>query len=230
MRDTPAFRGKKSRFTHHASRFNFLIPLKNVGSSCFFNFFLDNETICNYNCYEIKKERKKMNTSSRFIVATQILSLLSLFKEEAATSALLAWSVNTNPVVIRRILGMLRTAGLIHSQTGPKGGTWLLKKPEELTLMEIYDALEEGELFHMHYSEPNSDCPIGHLIQDSLSGIMADAKNALRNSLDRTTLAEVVEDMTTRSGIKDAMLATGKSFPELREEYAYINGEVVRKS
>ena len=54
--------------------------------------------------------------TSRFTVAIHILSLLDLNQGESITSEDLAVSVNTNPVVIRKILGILKKAGLIQIQ------------------------------------------------------------------------------------------------------------------
>jgi len=62
-----------------------------------------------------------MTISSRFSVAIHILSLLEISKDEICTSEYIAGSVNTNPVVIRRIMGMLSKAGLVEVRTGVAG-------------------------------------------------------------------------------------------------------------
>ena len=106
-----------------------------------------------------------MHTSSRFVVAVHILAGLAVArmikKKECITSEFIASSVNTNPVVIRRILSTLRKAGLVTSQTGPDGGSRLARNPEQITLLEVYQTVEDGKLFHFHYSTPNQECPIG---------------------------------------------------------------------
>ncbi len=63
-----------------------------------------------------------MNTSRRFVVANHVLALLALSPDEPLTSELMARSGHTQPVVIRRILGQLRGAGIVESQPGNGGG------------------------------------------------------------------------------------------------------------
>ncbi len=136
-----------------------------------------------------------MTTSSRFTVATHILSLLAFCGTERCTSEFVAGSVNTNPVVIRRLLAMLRQARLVDSQGGPGGGWQLLREPGAITLGEIFLAVEAGALFPLHAAEPNPQCPVGRHIQAALAGIHRDAQAALVAELGRTTLAQLVRDV-----------------------------------
>ena len=80
--------------------------------------------------------------TSRFTVAIHILSLLDLNKGVSRTSEELAMSVNTNPVVIRKILGILKKAGLIHIQMGQGGGATLAVEPEKITLRDVYTVFD----------------------------------------------------------------------------------------
>src|SRR5277367_4251746 len=86
-------------------------------------------------------------TSSRFAVATHVLLALSLHRGERLSSAALATTVNTNPVVIRRLLGALQRAGLVETTAGKTGGTELSREPSAITLRDVYEAVNEGELF-----------------------------------------------------------------------------------
>ncbi|MFZ1701010.1 MAG: Rrf2 family transcriptional regulator, partial [Pyrinomonadaceae bacterium] len=70
-------------------------------------------------------------------MAVHILTMLAKAGDENVKSECIAGSVNTNPVVIRRILGQLNTAGLVASQTGAFGGTRLAKLPGDISLCEI---------------------------------------------------------------------------------------------
>ena len=67
-----------------------------------------------------------MKISSRFTMAVHILALLALEKNTLCTSEWIAKSVNTNPVVVRRIIGKLKKAGLVNVRPGT-GGAYLLK-------------------------------------------------------------------------------------------------------
>src|SRR4029453_1250593 len=109
--------------------------------------------------------RVSMSTNSRFAVAVHVLTLMAWSGEEPLKSDQVAESVNTNPVVIRRMLCELAEAGLVVSQTGSLGGTRLATNPAETTLLDIYEALECGSVFSLHRQKPRQDCPEGVIIE-----------------------------------------------------------------
>ena len=133
-----------------------------------------------------------MNANSRFAFANHILTLLACAEHEPITSAFIASSVNTNPVVIRRLLGCLREAGLVTSQPGTGGGWRLLRAPAAISLREVYRAVDDEPLFALHHRAPNSDCPVGRSIQQALTGVFREAEFALERKLADLTIADVV--------------------------------------
>jgi DNA-binding IscR family transcriptional regulator len=66
-----------------------------------------------------------MKISSRFTVAVHILPLIAMEESTTCTSEWIAGSVNTNPVIIRRVVGKLKKAGLVNVRPGT-GGAFLL--------------------------------------------------------------------------------------------------------
>ncbi|RJG17774.1 Rrf2 family transcriptional regulator [Paenibacillus thiaminolyticus] len=133
-----------------------------------------------------------MKISSRFSVAVHILSLLTLEPQAHHTSEWLAGSVNTNPVVIRRVTSQLKKAGLVAVRTGT-GGASLVLPASEITLLDVYravEAVEEGELFGMH-ERPNPQCPVGANIEAVLQIITAQAQSAMERVLEEITLEQV---------------------------------------
>lgn len=130
--------------------------------------------------------------SSRFAVAVHLLAVQAVKPEHPLTSDFLAGSVNTNPVVVRRILGMLRRAGLVVVQPGPRGGSRLAKPAERIRLAEVYRAVEKGELLGLHKSPPSRFCPVGRNIGGVLAEIFCEAERAMEKVLEKRTLAEVV--------------------------------------
>ncbi|MCH5585571.1 Rrf2 family transcriptional regulator [Shimazuella sp. AN120528] len=137
-----------------------------------------------------------MKISSRFSIAVHILSLLATAKNAHGTSEWIADSVGTNPVVIRRILGQLKRAGLAGVRAGT-GGAFLIKGLEEITLLDVYRAvevMEEGELFHIH-EQPNPDCPVGANIQNVLELIVRRAQHAMEAILADITMHELVSEL-----------------------------------
>lgn len=138
-----------------------------------------------------------MKISSRFSIGVHILSLLSIGKDAHCTSEWIAGSVNTNPVIIRRILGNLKKAGLVTVRAGT-GGASLSKELEDINLLDIYRAVEvveEGQLFHFHEA-PNPKCPIGANIQAVLELILKSSQAAMEKVLADITMQELVTALT----------------------------------
>jgi Rrf2 family protein len=136
--------------------------------------------------------------NSRFTVALHLLTLLAMGEEGKRmplTSEHAAGSVNTNPVVVRRILGSLRNAGIVRSQPGPTGG-WFLQRPaSEITLREVYCAVEEEALFSMHHQQPSMTCPVGRNIQHALDGVFRESEEAMKAKLAERTVADVARNV-----------------------------------
>ncbi|MCM3870447.1 MAG: Rrf2 family transcriptional regulator, partial [Pyrinomonadaceae bacterium] len=82
-------------------------------------------------------------------------------EDEPVKSEHVAKSVNTNPVVIRRLLCELAHASLVVSQTGSAGGSKLARKPDQITLRDIYEAVECQGVFSLHRQPPSRRCPVG---------------------------------------------------------------------
>ena len=134
-----------------------------------------------------------MKISSRFSVAVHILILLEYVQDRVVTSEFISKSVNTNPVVIRRIMGNLKKAGLIEIKSGT-GGAVLLKLPNQISLFEVYQAgevVQDGELFNIH-DKSNSDCPVGAKIQGMLEIFLLKAQEAMEQVLKGVTIEDML--------------------------------------
>lgn len=140
-----------------------------------------------------------MATSSRFAVAVHILSGLAIHEGETLTSETIAKSAHTNPAVIRRLLSMLNRANLSYSQMGQGGGARLARPAEEITLLDVYRAVETTPLFALHRASPDQDCVVGRHIQVSLQSPLGRAISALEAELARTTIADIARDICQRS-------------------------------
>jgi Rrf2 family protein len=140
-----------------------------------------------------------MSTSSRFVVAVHILTLLETEGGQPVTSAYIAGSVNTNPGVIRRLLSTLARAGLVTSQLGAGGGALLAKPARHIRLLDVYRAVETADLFALHRSPPNPQCPVGKNIQPALSGVLQRAERALEGELGHVSVADVVHSVAART-------------------------------
>lgn len=140
-----------------------------------------------------------MNISTRFTVALHVLTLLASKRDEMLTSEFIAGSVNTNPVVVRRILGVLRKAGVVRSQPGIGGGWELAVSPGKLTMALIRRAVDDSSLFAMHTQPPNPNCPVGRCIQKALKPVFSRAEKAMEESLERTTVRDLLRAIEGKS-------------------------------
>lgn len=137
-----------------------------------------------------------MQISSRFTIAVHVVICIETFKNShKVTSDFLASSVNVNPVVIRRLLQQLKKAGIVSVIRG-SGGTKVEKPLDEITLLDIYNAVEcveGGELFHFH-EKPNQLCPVGKNIHAILDVRLEKIQKAMEKEMKSVTIQDVMND------------------------------------
>ncbi|MBB6099470.1 Rrf2 family protein [Deinobacterium chartae] len=137
--------------------------------------------------------------NSQYAIAVHVLSLISLYPNSAASSEDIAASVGVHPVIVRNVSGMLRRAGLLQTQQGVAGAR-LTRKPEHITLLEVYRAVGgPNSVFRLH-ERPNPNCPVGAHIQTTLEDVFADAQAALEARLASVTLHDVASRIVQRAG------------------------------
>ena len=138
-----------------------------------------------------------MQISSRFTVALHIFACVDTFKDEyKITSDFLAGSINTNPVIIRKILTQLKNAGLITVARGT-GGIEPTRPLSEITFYDVYQAIEpveNGDLFHFH-DAPNPECPVGRNIHELLDDKLRDIQNAMENKMKEYSIDDLRHGM-----------------------------------
>ena len=148
-----------------------------------------------------------MQISSRFTVALHIFACIEYFADEyKVTSDFLASSINTNPVIIRRILGQLSKAGLIKVARGT-GGIEITRPVKDITFLDVYKAvepIEDGVLFHFH-ENPNPECPVGRNIHALLDGKLSSIQDAMEDRMRGYTLEDI------RNGIDEIIRSEKKA-------------------
>jgi Rrf2 family protein len=150
-----------------------------------------------------------MAATCRFAFAVHILTVLAFKDREVGNSDALADSVNTNAVVIRRILSELRRAGLVKTQKGAGGGATLSRPPKEITLDAVYRAVECGPAFSHHPQHPDQRCPVGRKIEQVLEEVFSSVETALQAALARRTLADVLETVIEEPATVETAAPTG---------------------
>lgn len=135
--------------------------------------------------------------SSRFTIAIHIFSCIDIFgKEHKITSDFLASSINTNPVIIRKLLSQLKEAELLEIKRGP-GGAEIRRPLDKITFLDVYQAvecIEDDTLFRFH-ENPNQDCPVGKNIHAVLDDKLQRVQDAMEKELASITLADVKGDL-----------------------------------
>ncbi len=133
-----------------------------------------------------------MLSSSRFVVAVHAMSVLARFQGKGPVcSALVAHSVHTNPVVIRRLMTVLEKASLVKSVAGRAGGFELNRDASQITLADVYFAVEDETVFRMHKTDPRSQCPVAAQLGQVLAVPLRTAECALHSSLAKTSISDV---------------------------------------
>ncbi len=132
-----------------------------------------------------------MKRNSRLSLALHTLGHMAIDPKRMRTSADIAEHSGTNPVVVRRVLGTLRQAGLLQSEKGHAGGWRLAMAPETITLADVYTALGE-QLFHHEVAPEKIDCSVEHDLFDRVSSVMSELEAVLIERLSSTSIATIV--------------------------------------
>lgn len=137
--------------------------------------------------------------STKLSVSIHILSIIAMMEGSAITSDYIASSINTNPALVRRLMSRLKKAAMIKTST-KLGVTGLAKKPEEITLLDIFLAVEEhSDLFGIH-SNTNQKCPVGARIEHTLKHLYDSIQTQTEKELSGITLADITKEFHLNQG------------------------------
>ncbi len=143
-----------------------------------------------------------MAANSRLAMATHIMVGLGYLPDHSSShqeghwpwvsSGLLAKSINTNPVVVRRMLLDLKKAGLVKALEGKGGGVALAKPPDQITLLDILKAVGGETLFSFNPNPPNKDCPVSVHMYQLIEPVFFSVSESLEASLGKTSLSDLI--------------------------------------
>ena len=129
--------------------------------------------------------------NQQFNFAVHILTVLA-FSGGIVDSRTVAASVNTNPVVVRRLLLALRRAGLIETCTGKNGGAKLLKNPARISLLDIYNAVQPSPVISVNERKVFRKCPVSCSMRQLMTRVAGGAEQSMRAHLRGMTLQQLV--------------------------------------
>lgn len=145
-----------------------------------------------------------MNISTRFSDSIHILAFIEIYKGKIPlTSTNIASSIETSPVVVRRLMSKLKKGKLlqtIHGSADPK----LARDPKDISLYDIYLVVEgEKPLFTID-EKTNQDCIVGGNIQSTLKQYYGLAEQAAAAKLASISLADVLDTIRVKQARKQA--------------------------
>lgn len=127
--------------------------------------------------------------NTRFATAIHIMVLLEKYREQWLTSDWIAESININPAIVRKEIGVLKNAGMIESRLGKEGGVKLAKKGEDIFVSDIYVAVKNSELLGKK-NHPNPQCSIGKVINKHLEKLYTQTDTLVYNYLGQQNLQQ----------------------------------------
>jgi Rrf2 family protein len=140
-----------------------------------------------------------MAVNTQFAIATHIMASLGYAGGGEVHSAEIAGSVNTSGSFVRRILARLSKAGLVQTSTGKGGACWLARPPRDISLLEIYSAVDAPKAFAIHQYPVEKRCAVSCGIKSVLEQVLEETQQAFEERLRRISLAQVVSEL--RSGV-----------------------------
>lgn len=148
-----------------------------------------------------------MRISNKCSMALHILVLLGVFPEKMPTSAQIAKSVGCNPVMVRNLLGSLKKAALVETRRGI-GGSALAKKPEDITIWMVYQAVDAGSFsgFIGLHPNPSSQCPIGKRIYFLLEKPYDKIRDSMRSAMEEITLGQLLDAYNAKQQLNGQLL------------------------
>ena len=114
------------------------------------------------------------------------------------TSEMIGRMLNTNPVVVRRTMAGLRERGYVQSEKG-HGGGWTLSRPlREMTLHDVYEALDRPELFCLVPSSDHAGCLVEIAVNEALEAARRDAEALLLERFQAIRVSDIADDFQAK--------------------------------
>ena len=136
-----------------------------------------------------------MAANTQFSIAAHIMACLGQAPGEEVNSSAIAGSVNTSSSFVRRILAKLSKADLVKTTTGKGGACWLARRASDVSLLEIYRAIDAPKAFAIHQYPIEKRCPVSCHIKSALARVLNESQAALEQRLSRISLAQVIADL-----------------------------------
>lgn len=138
-----------------------------------------------------------MKQNSKLALTLHCLGHMAVQPDQWMTSDQIALHNHTNAVVVRRVLGALRDKGLVRSTKGHAGGWQLARAADQITVADVYTAIDEPFLTRTPMST-NPGCAIVAAMTGIVGQAMTEAEAVLRQHFARCTMADLAAAMTQK--------------------------------
>ena len=133
-----------------------------------------------------------MGYSTKLSDALHILAFLSMGAGQRITSAKIAESVKTNPAYIRQLMAALKSAGMITGTRG-QANAELTRRPDEITVLDVYRAVE-GNKPLLHWDiDTNPACGVGIYVQLSIADFYQEIQKHAEQKMQTITLQDIID-------------------------------------
>jgi Rrf2 family protein len=133
--------------------------------------------------------------NTQFSIAVHMMAGLGMNPDGTMTSNHLAGSVNACPSFVRRVMSKLSKAGLVQTTTGKTGSCCLAKKAKDISLLEIYEAVEAPKVFAIHQYPDQKSCKISCRIKPAMEKILDNTQKQMEENLKKVSLQDVIADI-----------------------------------
>ena len=143
-----------------------------------------------------------MKYSTKLSDTVHVMVLIAINQEKSLSSASIAESVHTNPGFVRQLMLKLKKAELMTSVAGYARPS-LSKPAEQITLLDIYKAVEgDKPLLHLD-THTNPECGVGINIQLSLQGFYNEIQKDAEEKMNTITLQDIIDTYYQRTSIEN---------------------------
>lgn len=123
------------------------------------------------------------------------------------TSELAGRILDTNPVVVRRMMAGLREAGHVVSVKGHGGGWTLSHGLKDMTMLDVYRAVGDPRILSIGLADPAPACLVEQAVNARMASALEEAQALFVSRLAQVTLAEIAADFDA------SLLAHGLTAP-----------------
>lgn len=141
----------------------------------------------------VVKDAQARGVDQRFSVAVHAMCVLTFRSPELSNAVFLGENISVHPLIVKRIIGSMVKAGLAEAVLGARGGYRLARGADQVTLWDIYYAVQGSGPFRKRHGMPESNCDEGRAIDRVVYDLYTDLDLVVETRLKQVTLADILQ-------------------------------------